>query len=122
MTQEKLEAITKACEEIQAGRLADNFPLVVWQTGSGAQSNMNVNEVIANRGNAIAGKKLLHPNDDANMSQSSNDTYPTAMNIAALLAVENSVLPEIYELIKTLERLEEENSDIVKSIHIEKSI
>ena len=76
MTDEKMEAIKKACDEIMAGKLNDNFPLVVWQTGSGTQSNMNANEVIANRGNQIADKKILHPNDDVNMSQSSNDTFP----------------------------------------------
>ena len=88
MTEEKCAAISGACDEILAGRLDGNFPLVVFQTGSGTQSNMNVNEVVANRGNAIAGKKLLHPNDDVNMSQSSNDTFPTAMHIAAVIALE----------------------------------
>ena len=80
MTKEKLGAVAAACDEIMAGKLNGHFPLVVWQTGSGTQSNMNANEVIANRGNQILGKPLLHPNDDANMSQSSNDTFPTAMN------------------------------------------
>ena len=79
MTAAKLSAISQACDEIIEGKLNDNFPLVVWQTGSGTQSNMNSNEVIANRGNIIAGEKILHPNDDVNMSQSSNDTFPTAM-------------------------------------------
>ncbi|MBE6711878.1 MAG: class II fumarate hydratase, partial [Ruminococcaceae bacterium] len=83
MTDEKLEVISKACDEVIAGDLNDHFPLVVWQTGSGTQSNMNANEVIANRANELAGKKLCHPNDDINMSQSSNDTFPTAMHIAA---------------------------------------
>ncbi|MBQ4501208.1 MAG: class II fumarate hydratase, partial [Spirochaetales bacterium] len=82
MTEEKLSAISKACDEVISGSLNDHFPLVVWQTGSGTQSNVNANEVIANRGNQIAGKRLLHPNDDVNMSQSSNDTFPTAMHIA----------------------------------------
>ena len=82
MTAEKLSAIEQAADEVISGKLLDNFPLVVWQTGSGTQSNMNSNEVIANRGNEIAGKKLLHPNDDINMSQSSNDTFPTAMQDA----------------------------------------
>ncbi len=92
MTDEKLAAITKACDEVIAGELNDNFPLVVWQTGSGTQSNMNTNEVIANRANAIAGvEKLCHPNDDINMSQSSNDTFPTAMHIAAVLAVSQEI-------------------------------
>ena len=93
MTEEKCDAISRACDEILAGQLDGNFPLVVFQTGSGTQSNMNVNEVVANRGNAIAGKKLLHPNDDVNMSQSSNDTFPTAMHIAAVIALEENLLP-----------------------------
>ena len=84
MTKEKLDAISKACDEVISLDLIDHFPLVVWQTGSGTQSNMNANEVIANRGNQISGKKLLHPNDDVNMSQSSNDTFPTARHIAAV--------------------------------------
>ena len=84
MTEEKLSAISASCDEIIEGKLDEHFPLVVWQTGSGTQSNMNANEVIANRGNEIAGKKILHPNDDVNMSQSSNDTFPTAMHIAAV--------------------------------------
>ena len=75
LSDEKLEVIVKACDEVTSGELNDHFPLVVWQTGSGTQSNMNSNEVIANRGNEIAGKKLLHPNDDINMSQSSKDTF-----------------------------------------------
>ena len=87
MSAEKCALIGRVCDEILAGELDGHFPLVVWQTGSGTQSNMNVNEVIANRGNELAGKKLLHPNDDVNMSQSSNDTFPTAMHIAACLAV-----------------------------------
>ncbi|MBD5169892.1 MAG: class II fumarate hydratase [Oscillibacter sp.] len=115
MTAEKLDAITKACDEVISGALNDHFPLVVWQTGSGTQSNMNANEVVANRGNEIAGKKLLHPNDDINMSQSSNDTFPTAMHIAAVAAIEDKVLPAIDTLVDTLGRLEEENQGIVKS-------
>ena len=115
MTDEKLDAISKACDEIKDGKLYDHFPLVVWQTGSGTQSNMNANEVIANRGNEIAGKKLLHPNDDVNMSQSSNDTFPTAMSIAAALGIENRVIPAIKTLVETFRRLEAENEGIVKS-------
>ena len=115
MTAKKLDAIEKACDEIIAGNLNDNFPLVVWQTGSGTQSNMNANEVIANRGNEIAGEKILHPNDDVNMSQSSNDTFPTAMHIAAVLMLEDKLIPAAEELIKTFKRLEEENEGIVKS-------
>ena len=115
MTDEKLSAIRGACDEVIAGQLNDHFPLVVWQTGSGTQSNMNANEVIANRGNEIAGKKLLHPNDDINMSQSSNDTFPTAMHIAAVLSLEEKLIPATEELIATFKRLEEENEGIVKS-------
>ena len=115
MTEEKLSAISKACDEVISGQLNDHFPLVVWQTGSGTQSNMNANEVIANRGNEIAGKRLLHPNDDINMSQSSNDTFPTAMSIAAVLGIEDSVIPAIDVLVSTFKRLEEENQGIVKS-------
>jgi len=115
MTAQKLSAISQACDEVIAGTLNDHFPLVVWQTGSGTQSNMNANEVIANRGNAIAGEKLLHPNDDVNMSQSSNDTFPTAMHIAGVLALEDKVLPAIEALIATFKKLEAENEGIVKS-------
>ena len=115
MTDEKLRAISAAADEVASGRLDDHFPLVVWQTGSGTQSNMNANEVIANRGNEIAGKKLLHPNDDVNMSQSSNDTFPTAMHIAAVLGIEDDLLPVMEGFIATLKRLERENADVVKS-------
>ena len=114
MTEEKLSAISKACDEVISLELLAHFPLVVWQTGSGTQSNMNSNEVIANRGNQIAGKKLLHPNDDVNMSQSSNDTFPTAMHIAAVLAVKEKLLPAVETLIETFRRLEKENGDAVK--------
>ena len=114
MTEEKCSAICTAAEEVRSGALAENFPLVVWQTGSGTQSNMNVNEVIANRGNEIAGKVLLHPNDDVNMSQSSNDTFPTALHIAAALILEERVLPALRELAETLRRLEQENTDVLK--------
>ena len=115
MTEEKLSAISQACDEVISGQLNEHFPLVVWQTGSGTQSNMNANEVIANRGNEIAGRKLLHPNDDINMSQSSNDTFPTAMHIAAVIALEDKVFPAIDLLIDTFKRLETENEGIVKS-------
>ena len=115
ITEEKLAAISQACDEVIDGTLNDNFPLVVWQTGSGTQSNMNANEVIANRGNEIAGKKLLHPNDDINCSQSSNDTFPTAMHIAAVLLLEDRLIPACETLIATFKRLEEENEGIVKS-------
>ena len=115
LTDEKLAAISQACDEVISGKLNDHFPLVVWQTGSGTQSNMNTNEVIANRGNEIVGKKLLHPNDDINMSQSSNDTFPTAMHIAAVTVLEGQVIPAIDKLTATLARLEAENEDVVKS-------
>ena len=115
MTDEKLAAISQACDEVMSGSLNEHFPLVVWQTGSGTQSNMNANEVIANRGNEIAGKKLLHPNDDINMSQSSNDTFPTAMHISAVIAIEDKLFPAIDQLVATFKRLEEENEGIVKS-------
>ena len=115
MTEEKLGAIKQACDEVIDGTLRDHFPLVVWQTGSGTQSNMNTNEVIANRGNQILGKTLLHPNDDVNMSQSSNDTFPTAMHIAAVLSITDKLIPAAETLIETFKRLEAENEGIVKS-------
>lgn len=115
MNDEKYSAIVRAAEEVAEGKLMDNFPLVVWQTGSGTQSNMNANEVIAARGNEIAGKKLLHPNDDVNMSQSSNDTFPTAMHIAAVTILEDRLIPAAEALIETFKRLEEENKGIIKS-------
>ncbi len=115
MTEEKCRAIAAACDDICSGKLWDHFPLVVWQTGSGTQSNMNVNEVVAGRANALAGEKLLHPNDDVNMSQSSNDTFPTALHIAAVMLVENRVLPSVSRLIEAFQTLEKENEGIVKS-------
>ena len=115
MTSEKLQAIEKACEEVVSGSLNDHFPLIVWQPGSGTQSNMNANEVIANRGNEIAGKKILHPNDDINMSQSSNDTFPTALHISAVCVLEDKLIPAIDTLVETFKRLEKENEGIVKS-------
>ena len=115
MTDKKLSAIKSACDEVISGALNEHFPLVVWQTGSGTQSNMNSNEVIANRGNQILGEKLLHPNDDVNMSQSSNDTFPTAMHIAAVIALEDKLIPATQVLIETLKRLEAENEGVVKS-------
>lgn len=115
MTDEKLAAISAACDEVIAGKLNDHFPLVVWQTGSGTQSNMNANEVIRARANQIAGRELTHPNDDVNMSQSSNDTFPTAMHISAVIAIDDKLIPAIEKLISTFERLEKENDDVVKS-------
>jgi len=114
MTEEKCSAISAACDEILSGALTAHFPLVVWQTGSGTQSNMNANEVIANRGNELAGKRLLHPNDDVNQSQSSNDTFPTAMHISAVLSLQRRLLPALDQLISTLRRLEEDNADVIK--------
>ncbi len=115
MTDRKLDVISAACDEVIGGKLNDHFPLVVWQTGSGTQSNMNANEVIANRANEIAGEKLCHPNDDINMSQSSNDTFPTAMHISAVLVLEDKLLPAAQGLVDELKRLEAENADVVKS-------
>ena len=109
LDEKRLDLISQACDEILAGKLDGHFPLAVWQTGSGTQSNMNVNEVIANRGNEIAGEKLLHPNDHSNMSQSSNDTFPTAMHIAAAVSIEDQLLPSIDLLIGTFDRLMKEN-------------
>ena len=115
MTEEKFAVIARAAEEVRSGTLKEHFPLVVWQTGSGTQTNMNVNEVIANRANALAGKALCHPNDDVNMSQSSNDTFPTALHIAAVLALEEALIPAVEELKEALCVLERENAGIVKS-------
>lgn len=115
LDEERCALIGRVCEEIKAGLLDDNFPLSVWQTGSGTQTNMNVNEVIANRGNALIGKKLLHPNDHVNMSQSSNDTFPSAMHIAAALAIRRRLLPAMEAMISTMRRLEEENKGVIKT-------
>ena len=115
MTEEKFAVIARAAEEVRSGALKEHFPLVVWQTGSGTQTNMNVNEVIANRANALAGKALCHPNDDVNMSQSSNDTFPTALHIAAVLALEEALIPAVEELKEALCVLERDNAGIVKS-------
>lgn len=115
MTDEKLAAISEACDEVMSGSLNEHFPLVVWQTGSGTQSNMNANEVIANRANEIAGKKLCHPNDDINMNQSSNDTFPTAMHIAAVCALEDKLIPAVEKLITTFRKLEHIHEGITKS-------
>ncbi len=121
MDEASASMLAAAADEVIAGKLDGNFPLVVWQTGSGTQSNMNMNEVLANRGNQIAAEKgvelprPLHPNDSANMSQSSNDTFPTAMHIAAAVALIERVLPAIQKLEATFERLEEENAGVVKS-------
>lgn len=115
MTEEKCQLICRICDDILQGKLSDQFPLAVWQTGSGTQSNMNVNEVIAHCGNVIAKKNLLHPNDDVNMSQSSNDTFPTAMHIAAATQIHQRLLPSLELLIDAFAKLEEENQGVVKS-------
>ena len=115
MTGEKLAAISQAADEVIEGKLMDHFPLVVWQTGSGTQSNMNANEVIANRANEIAAARLCHPNDDINMSQSSNDTFPTAMHISAVTALEDRLIPAADKLIAAFRLLEEKHEGIVKS-------
>lgn len=115
LSQEKKEAITKVCDEILQGQYDEHFPLAVWQTGSGTQSNMNVNEVIANRANAATEKREhIHPNDDVNMSQSSNDTFPTAMHIAAYIKITEKLLPTINTLKETFEKKEKEFKEIVK--------
>ena len=113
MSAEKADAIARVCDEISAGALDDQFPLVVWQTGSGTQTNMNVNEVIAHRAAAFTGA-ALHPNDDVNRSQSSNDTFPSAMHVAAVLILEERLLPALDGLAATLGRLASENMDAVK--------
>ncbi len=114
MTAEKISVIEQAAEEVALGQLDDHFPLVVWQTGSGTHSNMNANEVIANRANELAGNKLCHPNDDINMSQSSNDCYPTAMRIAAVLSLERNLLPAVEKLIDVMLKKEEESRKVLK--------
>ena len=115
LDQKKAQAIEGVCDQILAGSLDDHFPLVVWQTGSGTQSNMNVNEVIAHRANEILGQDLLHPNDDVNRSQSSNDTFPTALHISSLLAVEERLFPAIEELKSTFDELSQAYMDIIKT-------
>ncbi len=119
LSHEKADLIVQASDEVIDGKLDDHFPLYVWQTGSGTQSNMNANEVISNRAIELAGgtrgsKKPIHPNDDVNMSQSSNDTFPTAMHIAAATAVVQKLLPSVRELRDALQRKAEEFADIVK--------
>lgn len=115
LDEEKLHYIKLACNEIIQGNLDAHFPLAVWQTGSGTQTNMNVNEVISNYANHLAGKVLIHPNDDANMSQSSNDTFPSAMHIATTMEIREKLLPTIQNLAETFIALEIANADVVKS-------
>ena len=114
LSEEKAALISEVCGEISSGLLDDEFPLHVWQTGSGTQTNMNINEVIANRGNRIKGEKLLHPNDDVNRSQSSNDTFPTAMKIAAVMSITDKLLPALDSLTDAFRKLELEYPDIIK--------
>lgn len=120
LPKEKAELIGQVCDEILAGKLDDQFPLVVWQTGSGTQSNMNVNEVIANRGHVLQGgdlldeSKVLHPNDDVNKSQSSNDTFPTAMHIAAYQILEELTIPALEQLRDTLKGKADQFMEVVK--------
>ena len=114
LSQEKYEVILQVCDEILCGKLDDHFPLSIWQTGSGTQTNMNVNEVIANRGNEIVGSNLLHPNDDVNQSQSSNDTFPSAMHIAAVEAIRRHLIPEIQAMITCMKSLEEKYHHVIK--------
>ena len=115
LDEKRAAAIQQAADEVIDGKLSEHFPLVIYQTGSGTQSNMNVNEVIANRANEILGEKHIHPNDHVNKSQSSNDTFPTAMHIAAVQTVEDRLLPAIEALIDVFERLMRQNKDIIKT-------
>jgi fumarate hydratase class II len=121
LSKEKCDLISKVCDEVIAGKLDDQFPLVIWQTGSGTQSNMNANEVIAYRAHVLSGgkltdeKKILHPNDDVNKSQSSNDTFPTAMHIAAYKQAHDITLPGMQKLRDTLKKKSEEYKSIVKT-------
>src|SRR6266403_482342 len=113
------ETIVKAAQEVIDGKLDEHFPLVVWQTGSGTQTNMNLNEVIANRANELLGGKLgakepVHPNDHVNMSQSSNDSFPTAMHIAAAMAIVGDLIPALSELYRALRKKEKAFAHIVK--------
>ena len=120
LSEEKRDLISKVCDEILEGKLDDQFPLVVWQTGSGTQSNMNSNEVISNRAHVIAGgtlgegDKLIHPNDDVNKSQSSNDTFPTGMHIASYKMIVETTIPGVEQLRDTLKSKSEQYSDVVK--------
>ncbi len=119
LPKEKMELIVQAADEVISGKLDSHFPLSVWQTGSGTQTNMNVNEVISNRAIELAGgelgsKKPIHPNDDVNKSQSSNDTFPTAMHIAAAESINNLLLPAVASLRKTLKQKSEEFKDLIK--------
>ena len=117
---DKCDIISKVCDEILDGKLDEQFPLVVWQTGSGTQSNMNVNEVIANRAHVLMGgnlndeKKMIHPNDDVNKSQSSNDTFPTAMHIAAYKTLHKKTIPSLEALRDEFEKKSKAFMNVVK--------
>jgi fumarate hydratase, class II len=120
LPKEKAQLIIAAADEVIAGKLNDHFPLRIWQTGSGTQTNMNANEVIANRAIELAGgqrgsKKPIHPNDDVNMSQSSNDTFPTAMHIAAAMVLNEKLIPALEELHGVLNNKSREFADVVKT-------
>ncbi len=115
LDERRCKAVCAACDRVISLELIDEFPLVVWQTGSGTQTNMNVNEVVANVGNELLKEKLLHPNDHINMSQSSNDTFPSAMHIAAVTEITNKLLPSAKRLADELSRLEAENKGVVKT-------
>src|SRR6185436_9613443 len=119
LTAEKAQAIQQAADEVLAGKWPDEFPLAVWQTGSGTQSNMNMNEVLANRASEILGgergeKRLVHPNDDVNRGQSSNDVFPTAMHVAAVIALERELKPAVRKLRDTLDKKSKRFAKIVK--------
>ncbi len=114
LDQHRCEIICEVCDLILRGELYDEFPLSIWQTGSGTQTNMNINEVIANKGNEIAKGKIIHPNDHVNMSQSSNDTFPTAMHIAAVQAIMSNLVPSLNCLIEAFNKLENDNRTIIK--------
>ena len=113
LDEERARLIMRVCDELSAGKHDADFPLSVWQTGSGTHTNMNFNEVIANRGNEIAGKKLLHPNDHVNLSQSSNDTFPAALHIAAAVSLRDGLEPALEVMIKEFKRLEKENKGVI---------
>lgn len=114
ITQEQCDAITRVCQKIENGEYLDQFPLHVWQTGSGTQTNMNANEVISMLGNELAGKDILHPNDTVNASQSSNDTFPAALHIMVALEIHNQLLPKLDAMIEQIKVLEKENEGIIK--------
>ena len=114
LTEEIAVAIVQACQEVLAGHFADNFPLMVWQTGSGTQTNMNVNEVIAYRANQILGENLVDPHDHVNLGQSSNDVFPTAIHLAGIVAVEDRLIPVLEKLEKTLNQKSQAYNQVLK--------